>query len=146
MKIAFYKHNTRLLDKSISLWTGHKYSHCELIQNEYWYTSSWIDGGVRRKIIYPNSYSWDIYEFSTKFDEVKTEEFIIGQLGKGYDIKGIFLSQVIELNMENKTKWFCSELVHRALVIGGYPNIGNTSLISPGKLYNLLLPTLINTK
>ena len=48
-KIAFYKAKGNIIDKSIRLWTRSKYSHCEIVIGENWYSSSPRDKGVRAK-------------------------------------------------------------------------------------------------
>lgn len=104
--ISFHKPKS-LVGFLISLRTFGKYSHCEFIYNDYVYLSN--PGGVRIKpFVYKSN--MDIYEldsniniptFLKEFEKIK---------GKGYDYWAIFLAQLLELGIEHKDKYFCSEL------------------------------------
>ena len=61
-RIAFYKAKGDIVDKSIRLWTRSKYSHCEIVIGENWYSSSPRDKGVRVKQIIDDNGSWDFIE------------------------------------------------------------------------------------
>ena len=113
--ISFHKPKS-LVGFLISLRTLGKYSHCEFVYNDYVYLSN--PGGVRIKpFIYKDN--MDIYEldsnidiptFLKEFEEIK---------GKGYDYWAIVLSQLLEIGIEHKDKYFCSEmcifLINKAL-------------------------------
>ncbi|MBF4805660.1 MAG: cytoplasmic protein [Pseudoleptotrichia goodfellowii] len=138
--ISFHKPKS-LVGFLISLRTLGKYSHCEFVYNDYVYLSN--PGGVRIKpFIYKDN--MDIYEldsnidiptFLKEFEEIK---------GKGYDYWAIVLSQLLEIGIEHKDKYFCSEmciyLINKALdesltyrLKGLKPNI-----FSPAKLFKYL--------
>jgi uncharacterized protein YycO len=42
------------------------------------------------------------------------KNFCNAQVGKGYDWAGIFLCQVLDFNIDNPNKWFCSEVLAAA--------------------------------
>ena len=110
--LAFYKGKGLIGDYLIRWWTRSQYSHCELIINNTWYTSSMRDGGVRRRFSAARpSDHWDFVDVDmsvgdsldaiTKFSEI---------LGKKYDWIGIFFSQFIKADGHERHKWFCSEV------------------------------------
>jgi hypothetical protein len=142
MKIAFYKNHLDWSDKLIAYWTRHKYTHVELIYEGMWYSSSFFDGGVRSKMIHPNKENWDIYTFNQSFNHTNSIEFILTQIGKSYDLKGLIFAELLSLKHHEHSEWYCSELVHASLVIGEYKNVLPTNLISPGKLFEHLKPDL----
>lgn len=125
----------------ISLRTFGKYSHCEFIYNDYVYLSN--PGGVRIKpFVYKSN--MDIYEldsniniptFLKEFEKIK---------GKGYDYWAIVLSQLLEIGIEHKDKYFCSEmcifLINKALDESLTYNLKTlkASAFSPVKLYKYL--------
>ena len=91
----------------ISLRTLGKYSHCEFIYNDYVYLSN--PGGVQIKPFSCKD-NMDIYELDKNIVvSVVLEEFKKLK-GKGYDYRAIILSQLLELGIEHRDKYFCSEL------------------------------------
>ena len=104
--ICFHKPKT-VLGLLISLRTLGKYSHCELMYNDYVYLSN--PGGVRIKpFVYKGN--MDIYELDSHIEiPIVLEEFKKLK-GKGYDYSAILFSQLLELGIEHKDKYFCSEL------------------------------------
>ena len=138
--ISFHKPKS-LIGFLITLRTLGKYSHCELVYNDYVYLSN--PGGVRIKpFIYKDN--MDIYElddnvdipaFLTEFKKLK---------GKGYDYWAILLSQLLELGIEHKDKYFCSELciylLNKALDESLTYNLKEIkpNKFSPAKLYKYL--------
>jgi uncharacterized protein YycO len=145
MKVIFYKAKYGdLLNKIIALWTLGKYSHCELVVKEtellyITYTSHIAYGGVVCRTISKTSDEWDVIDLS-KFDlnKEKAVNFCKSQIGKGYDLKAIFLTFVIPFKKQDRKKWFCSEFVTEALKASGL-NIDKKSFrIHPNKLYKIL--------
>ncbi len=123
--IAFYKGRAnkfwyRIQDAAVRLATNSIYSHVELIegrahldQSYLCLTASGRDGGVRAKNIYLRPDSWDL-----KFvpcDATYATRFITDRIGLKYDYKAILLTQLINLGVEDPTKWFCSEIIAAAL-------------------------------
>ena len=129
--LAFYKAPGLLGDKLIRFWTRSKYSHCELIINDIWYSSSMRDGGVRQRTseARPTEH-WDFIEIElshdlalealAKFDEIKNQP---------YDLFGILFSQLIKADGHDRGKWFCSEVC--AYMLG----LKNPHRYSPADLY-----------
>ena len=104
--ICFHKPQG-LLGYLIALRTLGKYSHCEMVLNDYVYYTN--PGGARIKpFIYKNY--MDIYEINLPFNINKFIEEFKKLQGKGYDYWAILLSQLIEINIEDKDRYFCSEL------------------------------------
>ena len=118
IQLAFYKGKGDWSDKLIRLWTRSKYSHTELVIDDLWYSSSPRDGEVRIKYITPKPGHWDFIEIDvTKEQKENMLNFFNSQIGKKYDFKGIFLSQVLPFNIQDPEKWFCSEIDSKALII-----------------------------
>ena len=109
VKIAFYKAKGDWVDFLVRLWTNSPYSHVEIVHNKDWYSSSPRDGGVRVKQIQDDGNSWDFIEVD--IDTERLHQKYREYKGKGYDFKGIFLSNVLPLGWHNKDKVTCSEFV-----------------------------------
>ncbi len=125
IQIAFYKNvnNTRI-DKSIYLFQKTftvskpycKYTHCEIIIDDCWYSSSFMDGGVRKKKITPNRNNWDFIDIEINDNEVtKIKRLFERELNKKYDLLNIFFTQVFKFGIQNNNKWICSEICAHAL-------------------------------
>lgn len=141
MKAVFLK-GTGVIDYAIRIWTLSPYSHSEF---------QFSDGesmGVcltlppkvtRRRVVYGPS--WELVDLDVPIErELKIKEFIIKQLGKDYDWKGIFLSQVLPFKSEDPTKWFCSELCMASFKYAGYFPDEVASKIHPGRFYKCIQP------
>ena len=109
MKLAFYKAKGDWVDLLIRVFTNSKYSHVEIVCNKDWYSSSPRDGGVRIKQIVDDGNSWDFIEVDIDKDRLyqKYREY----KGKGYDFKGILLSNILPIGCHSKDKATCSEFV-----------------------------------
>ena len=114
--LAFYKGRLSLndhalpFDRAVCAWTGGDYSHVELIDlnDGAGWSSSYRDGGVRKKFIDWSSGRWDIYTLPG--DPVAARDRIKKHLGEGYDVFGLFFF-VIPLHLEARNEKFCSEIV-----------------------------------
>lgn len=148
-KVAFYKGNrwhdpiAFLTDNAIRLWTFSKYSHCEIIAVDRFgvelsYSSSARDGGVRYKEIDYDLEKWDVFELKGLEETPMGFMFLNEQLGKGYDFKGIFLTQFINFNRHNVNRWFCSEICHQFCVRAGLKSPKPSHQYSPKRLYKWL--------
>lgn len=104
--ISFHKPRT-LLGYLISLRTLGRYSHCELILDDYVYYSN--PGGVRKKPFIYKPFM-DIYEIKIPFEKEMFLNEFKKLKDKGYDYWAIFLSHLFELGIEHNDKFFCSEL------------------------------------
>ena len=120
MKVAFYKGTHAgikgLFNKVVRWWTNGKYSHVEAILEEYTdgsclcASSSWLDGGVRLKLInFNNDTKWDIVDVPV-FDANKAKQWFQTNEDMKYDLIGLF-GFVLNRGMEDKNKSFCSESI-----------------------------------
>ena len=108
-KLAFYKGKGNWVDLLIRVFTNSKYSHVEIVCNKDWYSSSPRDGGVRVKQIVNDSNSWDFIEVD--IDKERLYQKYREYKGRGYDFKGILLSNILPIGLHNKNKATCSEFV-----------------------------------
>lgn len=150
MKIAFYKskgHTVRewLIATAIQTITNGPYSHVELIDDRFtdeaWYSSSILDGGVRKKHITPTEGHWDIYDINCTEPSL-VFDFIESQIGLGYDWLGL-LTCSLGLGSGSSCKWFCSEIVTEALEVGGLLlhdlwGLDRAEHFTPNKLFSVL--------
>jgi len=153
MKIAFYKGKSEqtfymILEVLIFIWTWGKYTHVELIDDRSginnpnhwnWYSASGLtEGIVRMKNVKYKPEDWDIWNVDSIDIESVIRYFDI-QDGKAYDWVGIMFNQFIPLRLHSKDKWFCSEIVTRAIQVSS--QIGHELKpynTSPIKLYKYL--------
>jgi len=82
-----------------------------------------------------------IVEDLTESQHIKFWEFVKAQEKTGYDWKGIYLTQVIKIDLESKKKWFCSEIVSKILqMLYVKPFIDmKPSRASPQTVFNLIM-------
>ena len=140
IQLAFYKGKGDWMDKVIRWWTRSPYSHCEIVIDGIWYSSSPRTGKVRAATIYPKENHWDFIELLCTAEQKQIMvRALESQLGKPYDYLGIFLSQVIPLSIQDPTKWFCSEICSCALKKGKLLKTNRKSCwFSPARLYRAL--------
>ena len=119
MKVAFYKGRKRLFNKLTSWWLRGPYSHCELILEDSEFgslcaSSSFMDGGVRVKVIALDPEHWDVIDVDG--DAAFARQWLNDHAGEGYDTLGLigFIARVIK---QDKRRWFCSEAVAAMLQI-----------------------------
>lgn len=119
MKVAFYKGKKRLFNRLTSWWLRGPYSHCELIieglqSGVVCASSSFMDGGVRVKVIKLDPEHWDVIEVAG--DVELACQWLNDHAGEGYDTLGLigFIARVIK---QDKRRWFCSEAVAAMLQI-----------------------------
>lgn len=142
MKIAFKRHPVTIPAKAICWWTESEYFHSELVFSCGLSFSSDLDTGRTRFKTIDYLHTSDWITIVLPFD-AKTEEeifkFCCEEEGCRYDWVGIFLTQIIPLSRQSKSKWFCSEVCTRALQIGGWLEDVKPHEISPGELINLII-------
>ena len=109
VQIAFYKARGDWVDLLIRVFTNSKYSHVEIVHNKDWYSSSPRDGGVRVKQIQDDGNSWDFVE--VEIDKERLHQKYREYRGRGYDFKGILLSNILPIGWHSKSKMTCSEFV-----------------------------------
>lgn len=109
VQLALYKAPGKLFNRLIRLWTGSKYSHCELVMPDgRWLSASAMDGGVREKQVDFNPEHWDLVALPwANVDHI--EQVFLRHRGKGYDWLGILLAQFLPLGIDSKSRMFCSE-------------------------------------
>lgn len=142
MKIAFYYANKgQKIDKAISFWTNGPYSHCEIIfSDNIFFSSSYRDNGVRFKQII-NLQNWNILDINLKNEE-EIRSWCEKQIGKQYDLLGVFM-QIPKLNqLQDKNKWYCSEIC--STILKKFGNYQGSTTISPNKLFYNLASKLDN--
>jgi hypothetical protein len=119
VKIALYK-GTRpglaaLFSIGTRLWTRGDYSHCELVFDDgVSYSSSFVDHGVRGKLIVFNPEHWDFVDLGA--DCPVARSWFTERLGQQYDLLGL-LGFLWGPTRDCTDKWFCSEAVASALGI-----------------------------
>lgn len=138
--ICFHKPKS-VIGFLITLRTLGKYSHCEFVYNDYVYLSN--PGGVRVKpFVYKSN--MDIYELDSNIDIPTLLKEFEKIKGKDYDYWAIVLSQLLEIGIEHKDKYFCSEmciyLINKALDESLTYRLKELkpSIFSPSKLYKYL--------
>ena len=147
MVVAFKHmlHDNDLIDTFISLWTGTKFIHAQVIFSDRMAGSSWIDTGVTFKteeetVIYP--FLFTFVEIPTKkANEQMAREFIESQLNKPFDMHGAVLSTAFPHHIPGRRQWHCAEISFGALRAGGlleeYKDVPPSS-VTPGKLYDMV--------
>ena len=109
--ISFHKPKS-LIGFLITLRTLGKYSHCELIYNDYVYLSN--PGGVRtRKYRYQKNF--EIFEMDSSVRAEDIVEFYNTAQGKGYDYLGILGQFFYASKVQNDDRYFCSEFCLNAI-------------------------------
>lgn len=126
MKIAFYKGTHKglygIFNRLVRWWTRGPYSHAELIFAEpqhskahLCFTSSFLDGGVRGKLIELDEAKWDVVELNSEnFNAARAYAWFQINLGLKYDVMGIF-GAVVRSVEDDRDKYFCSEAIAAAL-------------------------------
>lgn len=119
MKIAFYKGRTRVFNRFVSWWTSGPYSHVEavferssdLVKPVLCGSSSFMDGGVRLKMIELAPDHWDVIEVP-EIDDVKVLAWFNDHLSAKYDVIGL-LSTSCPIRQDRR-RFFCNEAVGTA--------------------------------
>lgn len=117
MKVAFYK-GTRpgmggLFNRIVRLWLRGPYSHVELVfPNGLSASSSFLDGGVRFKLIEFKPDHWDFVEIEC--DELAALRWFQAHEGDAYDLFGI-VGFIVRPFKGHKRRWVCSEAIMAAL-------------------------------
>jgi uncharacterized protein YycO len=125
MKIAMYK-GTGIGSELILYFSRGGYSHAAVILNDGSIIESKEFHGVRKRKnitdLLTKNYRIDIFDVSTTEEQDKTiEDFLVKQLGKGYDYWSV-IGFVVYASKEGRRsygRWFCSELVFAAFQKAG---------------------------
>lgn len=115
---AFYK-GTRpgisgLYNRIVRWWTRSEYSHCELVfSGGFSGSASFIDGGVRLKVIDFDPEKWDVIELP---GDLEADAFIwfLDHRGANYDLLGN-IHFIVSRVANSEKRWFCSEAIGAAL-------------------------------
>ena len=160
-RIAFYVGTSNKLISAIQqwgirLWTLGKFSHCEFVVGEgddprewYWSAATSYSPGVTtiRKMPNYKPSHWVIYDLPDGYDYSDAVEWTKQNLNKKYDWVGIFLSQFIKLNIDEKNKFFCSEFnAHQLQEAGILSEDEPAESYSPNSLYRELKRLGVLTK
>ena len=153
VKIAFYKGKGRnildfLLNILIRFWTSGDYVHGELVfenskGEQDWYSiSGFSNKGVRvMENFKHNPDNWDIFEIKhvTEVEGYITKLSANRKLGAKYDWLGIFLSQILDLRVNNPKRYFCTEFVTACLINSGIVSVMvSPQTMNPNALYRHL--------
>lgn len=138
-RVAFYKAPGDWTDKAVRWWTHGPYSHCELVIDNIWLSASPREGKVRFKDILPDNSKWDFVDIELSEEQINhIIVWVGGELGCGYDWMGIALTQIVNLNMQDPERWFCSELVVAALQQAGKLHGVIPHQVDPNELCRML--------
>jgi len=116
VQLALRKNDTRITARVIQWWTGSIYSHCELVVGGWCYSSSAMDGGVRRKQINLDPEKWDVSDLPWA-DAERVLEYFKATDHYRYGWTGLVVNQLFNLNRETKGAQFCSHWCAAALGI-----------------------------
>ena len=152
LKLAFYigkksrNPKATALDRIICFFTKSSYSHVELIyeldhatMHAKTWSSSPLDGGVRKASIQLNPQRWEVYTIEGVHTSEQLHEWFTAHEGKKYDWMGA-IGVKFRVFKQHHNKWFCSE------IIASYLGLKRPHRISPIKLYHHLSPKLRRVK
>jgi hypothetical protein len=98
--------------KLIKFYTKSNYYHAEIIIGNTWYSSNSDEGGVSIHQLRKLNNNYDYFEIKIDPEHIsKGIQFLLSQRNASYDWTGILFSQFFKINIENRKKWFCSEIV-----------------------------------
>ncbi len=130
-KLALYKGKGQIGNALVRAWKSSIYSHCELLIDEQCYSSTIMDGGVRRKAIALDPAKWDVVPLA--WDAAPgVLRYFDATAGEPYSWLGLIASQVFATESDEPRASFCSEWCAAAL---GLPN---PQIYSPGSLGELV--------
>ena len=112
IRICFRFDDTRLFARLVCLLRGGDSAHCETAHR--WVgdvydcvSSSWMDGGVREKVIEMPAGKWRVYEVPGNPEDVK--QWLKEHAGEKYDWLGL-LGFLVPFRIPGaKRRWFCAE-------------------------------------
>jgi len=130
VKLAMYKGSGQIDNAFIRLWTGSVYSHCELVVGEWSYSSSRMDGGVRKKVIYFDSDKWELIDLPWVSPESVINYFTSTD-HHHYGWWELITSQFLNLGIISGKAQFCSMWCANAI------GIPTAHLYSPAALHSL---------
>ena len=111
IQIAMYKGDGKIGNAVTRYWTRSQYSHCELVIDGVCRSSSFMDGGVRSKVIDLEDGKWELVGIPWG-DEKNILQFFDFTKGSGYDWAGIFGSQLLNRRFQNPPQRFTHPKVY----------------------------------
>jgi len=134
----------KIVQKTIQLWTRSKYFHVEVIIKDKWISTNPEAGAVYIRNLEDLRDNYDYFNVDVREDKIEeVMAFLKNQIGKKYDYWGLLFSTVLTMNLEDRNKWFCSELVAEALRIFGCQLPKNSNEMTPADIHRFILS--INT-
>ena len=117
LQIAFRYGDSRLFARLVCALRGGDSAHCEMSvlrvdDRHHCISSSFLDGGVRFKVMQLSPGKWRIYELPV--DASLAVEWLRAHEGEGYDWLGL-LGFFVRRIKGSKTKRFCSEAAAEVL-------------------------------
>lgn len=111
MLVAFRFNDTRLLSRLVAWWQRSDASHCEVVLgqvgNAYLCaSSSWLDGGVRAKVMDLPPTKWRLYDVPG--DIAHAQRWLDQHKGQGYDFLCL-LGFTFRRVTGSRGRWICSE-------------------------------------
>lgn len=136
--------------KIIQVGTKSKYFHVEIAIDDKW-VAAHTEKGIEIHPYVQHYFDplYDYFTFSTEDltqkQQTKFWAWINGEVGTGYDWKGIYLTQVLNMDWESKDKWFCSEIVAKILQMLFVPEFIDVkpNRLAPKDIYDLLKDKLV---
>jgi uncharacterized protein YycO len=114
MKILLFR-GRGLVSSLIRFQTWSKYSHVATMLDDGSIIEAWPGVGVHRMLKLPHGASGiDFFEpLITSHERNTITRFLIAQIGKPYDWRGVF-QFVLREHVHTHNRWFCSDLVAAA--------------------------------
>ena len=100
--------------------TACRWYHCGVINDAGLVVEARMTGGVVVSFLdeFKSRGQWVIIDIPLN-DEQAAHDFLDKQIGKGYDVSGLFAYLFNKRSWQTEHKWYCSELVAAAAEIGG---------------------------
>lgn len=143
VKIAFFRSNRGIRNKTIKWWTGSDIVHAEIIlpDNSMIGISPEDSSRVRRKKVnkeFEENENWSFISIDLLPEQFKLLLcFFEMTHGMKYDWSGMLLSHLTPFYVKHDRKWYCSQWIACALTYARvHPLFYNK--INPGKLHDIL--------
>jgi len=138
--LAFRKANHHWLSRLVAKLTKSTYDHSEIIIGTVWVGAHFKGGVTTRRVTYPLHSSWDYLdvEIDPKYQH-KAVDFVNKVRGSKYDFRGALGEELNLPILDDKNKYFCSELVTTIMQNFNAKEVKdvNPVLINPQELYDL---------
>jgi len=128
MQLALYKGKGLIGNALVRWWTRSPHSHCELVIDGWWYSSSLMDRGVRRKQIEADPEHWDFVELPD-YLAPRVLAYFEATKGQRYSWWDLLRSQVFNANADEPGAAFCSDWVAAALGLPNSPTYSPRTLL-----------------